>query len=155
MIRKSLFWGLTLVLVAALVILVIRGRKMEKEQAEQPVEVVRQAPSSPTRVLAPQDLDITAATMQPQPNQAVLHAVEIKNHGSVPYGGILLRFVYQDRAGNWLLTKTYSLNKIVILPGLGVKVPEIEIKEIPAAAEKFQVGVQYADMLRADSAIVH
>jgi hypothetical protein len=150
MIRKSLFWGLTLVLVVALVSLIIRGRKMEKEQAAQPMEVVQQVPPSPTRVLAPQDLEILSSTMQLKPDHTALHAVEIQNRGRVPYSGILLKFAYQDRFGKLLETKTYAL-KAAILPGLGFRTQDIVIKEVPASAEKFQVSIQYADMLRPDS----
>jgi hypothetical protein len=153
MIRKSLFWGLTLVLVVALVSLIIRGRRMEKELAAQPTEAVQQVPPTPTRVLAPQDLEIVSSTMQLKPDHIASHDIEIQNHGSVPYGGILLKFVYLDRAGKPLTTKTYALEKTVIRPGFGLKVPRIIIQEIPASAERLQVSVKYADLLPAHSAI--
>jgi hypothetical protein len=153
MIRKSLFWGLTLVLVVALVSLIIRGRRMEKEQAAQPTEAVQQAPLLPTRVLAPQDLEIVRSTMQLKPDHTALHEIEIQNHGSVPYSGILLRFSYQNRFGKLLETKTYAL-KAAILPGLSFRMRDIVIKEMPASAEKFQVSIQYADMPSPDLAAV-
>ncbi|MBP1624567.1 MAG: hypothetical protein H6Q07_2587, partial [Acidobacteria bacterium] len=53
MIRKSLFWGLTLVLVVALISLIVRGRRLEKQQAGKSVEVVQESEPSPIRVLAP------------------------------------------------------------------------------------------------------
>ncbi len=151
MIRKSLFWGLTLVLVVALVSLIIRGRRMEKEEAAQPAEVVRQAPPSPTRVLAPQDLEIVSSTLQLRPDHTAVHAVEIRNHGSVTYTGILLRIDYQDRAGKTIASKTYSRVNFSIPPGLASKMEDIVIKDVPVTAEKAQIQIQHADMLSADS----
>lgn len=151
MIRKSLFWGLTLVLVVALVSLIIRGRQMEKRQAARPVEVTRQAPSSPVRVLEPRDLEIVRTTMQLMPGHIAHHEVEIRNRGSVSYGGTLLKIVYQDRAGKALSIKTTALDKAIIPPGSSFKAPRIEFREVPASTEKFQVSIQYAEMMPSDS----
>jgi hypothetical protein len=143
--RKSLFWGLTLILVAVLVTLIIRSRRMEKEQA-QPEEVVRQAFMVPTRVFAPADLEIASSTMQLKPDHTALHRIKIKNHGDVPYSGLLLRFTYQDHSGNSLLSKSYALGKAAIRPAQVFQVPEIVIMEVPPATKQFQVSIQYADM---------
>jgi hypothetical protein len=152
MIRKSLFWGLTLILVVALVSLIIHSRQMEKQQAAQPAETVRQASISPTRVLAPQDLKIVNSTMQLKPDHTAVHEIEIQNRGGVPYSGILLKFTYQDRSGQFLLSKTYALDKVTILPARIFKAADIVITEVPAAARKFQVSIQYADIRPAGSA---
>jgi hypothetical protein len=152
MIRKSLFWGLTLVLVAALVSLVIRGRRMEKEQAAEPTEVVRQAPASPVRVLAPRDLEIASSTMQVKSDHTALHEIELRNRGTVSYSGILLKFAYQDNSGKSLETRTCLLDKTVVLPGGVFRSSNLVIRGIPAATKKYQVTVQSADMQSGDPA---
>jgi hypothetical protein len=147
MIRKSLFWGLTLVLVVALVSLVIRGRRLEKQEAAQAIEAVRQSQPSPTRVLAPQDLEIKGSTMQRYPGSIALHEVEIHNSGGVPYNRIELEFVYLDRAGKVLATKTHSLERTDIKPGQSLTATDIRIEGVPASTARFRASLLFADML--------
>jgi hypothetical protein len=146
MIRKSLFWGLTVVLVAALVSLIVRGRRLEKQEAAQAVEVVRQSKPSPTRVLAPQDLAIEGSAMQRSANLTALHEVEIHNNGSVPYTGIQLEFIYLDRAGKIVSTEKHTLGRTVIMPGQSFVAEDIRIEGVPASVEKFRTSVLSADM---------
>jgi hypothetical protein len=141
MIRKSLFWGLTVVLVVALVGLILRGRRLEKQEAAQATEVVRQSRPSPTRVLAPQDLEIKGSTMQQSAGSTALHEVEIHHNGSVPYNRIQLEFVYLDRAGKVLSTKTHSFNRADIKPGQTLTATDIRIDGVPAAATKFRTSI--------------
>lgn len=152
MIRKSLFWGLTLVLVVALVSLILRGRRLEKQEAAQATEVVRQSQPSPTRVFAPQDLEIEGSTMQQSPGSVALHEVEIHNNGSVPYNRIQLEFVYLDREGKVLSTKTHSFNRADIKPGQTFTATDIRIEGVPASASKFRATILFADMLSPGSA---
>jgi len=147
MIRKSLFWGLTLVLVVALVSLIIRGRRLEKQEAAQAIEAVRQSQPSPTRVLAPQDLEIEGSTMQKSPGSVALHEVEIHNNGSVSYNRIELEFIYLDRAGKVLVTKTHSLERADIKPGQSFTATGIRIEGVPASAARFRASLLFADML--------
>jgi hypothetical protein len=153
MIRKSLFWGLTVILVAALVGLILRGRRLEKQEAAQSIEVVRQSQPSPTRVLAPQDLEIEGSTMQQSPGSIALHEVEIHNNGSVPYNRIQLEFVYLDRAGKVLLTKTHSLDRADIKPRQSFTATDIRIEGVPASAAKFRASILFADMLSSGEGI--
>jgi len=147
MIRKSLFWGLTLVLVVALVSLIIRGRQMEKQQSARPVEVVRQSQSSPTRVLHPDDLQVVSSTMQFDNRHAALHEIEIRNNGVVSYSGIQLSFIYLDKSGKVRFTTTHSLGSVAILSGQGYTATNVTIAQVPASATKFQVSIICADML--------
>jgi hypothetical protein len=152
MIRKSLFWGLTLVLVVALVFLMVRGRRMEKKQSGRLVEAIQQSKSTPTRVLGPQDLEIIQSKMHLQgeagatkPFLAAHHEIEIRNNGNVPYGEIQLRFAYLDRSGKVLITKTHSATQ-GILPGAILKLADIMVDGLPAATTSFRVTVAYADI---------
>ncbi len=154
MIRKSLFWGLTLVLAAALISLVIRSRRLEKEQAQQMVEVVRESKPTPTRVFAPQDLQITQARMQledesgNQPKgRAARHEIEIRNSGKVPYFDIRLRFDYLSGNGKQVGTKTWVIRQ-KILPGATLNLPEILMTDVPGSTADFKVAITSADLAK-------
>jgi hypothetical protein len=153
MIRKSLFWGLTLVLVVALISLIVRGRRLEKEQAQQMVEVVRESKATPIRVFAPRDLQVIRASMQlekdPGDNdkiRAARHEVEIRNSGSLPYSDIQLKFNYTSRNGRELATRTQSIPQ-KILPGTTLNT-EATLTDIPASTADSQVAIISADLAR-------
>ncbi len=152
MIRKSLFWGLTLVLVVALINLIIRGRRLEKQQARQRVEVVQEAKPTPTRVLAPKDLEIVqsavrleGATSGKTESQAARHEIELHNKGTVAYGKIQLDFGYFDRNGKVLTTRTQAVEQ-TILPGATLKIADIRIDGLPLSAVDSRVAIAYADI---------
>jgi hypothetical protein len=144
MLRKSLFWGLTLVLLVALVNLIIRGRRLEKQHATQLVEVVQNSEPSPTRVFAPQDLEVVNSSMTPEGN-AARHALEIRNNGKLPYQGIQLRFSYYGKDGKMLMSKSWLIVETV-LPGSTVKIDNIRIEEVSAATKTSQAAIVYADI---------
>ena len=145
MIRKSLLWGLTLVLVVAIIQLILRGRRLEKQQAAQAVEIIRQSKTTSTRILAPPDLNVVGATMQLDSDHAARHSIGIRNGGRISYSQVHLRFVYLDAKGKELAAKTYSVIRAV-LPGATTNLNDIVIKGIPAAATKFQVSILYGDL---------
>ena len=154
MIRKSLFWGLTLVLAAALISLVIRSRRLEKEQAQQMVEVVRESTPTLTRVFAPQDLQVTQAMMQlenepgNQPKAgAARHQIEIRNNGTMSYSDIQLKFDYVGRDGKKLSSRTWLIQQ-KILPGTTLRVPEIVMRDIPASTADSKISITSADLAR-------
>jgi hypothetical protein len=150
MIRKSLFWGLTLVLVIALVSLIIRGRQIEKRQSEKSVETVKQSLSSPTKVLHPDDLQVVNSAMQREDRGSVLHEIQIHNSGSVPYSGIYLSFVYLNQAGTVVLAKTQPLNNVSILPEKDYSATNVQVEGVPSAAVRFQISVLSADVATQD-----
>jgi hypothetical protein len=145
MIRKSLFSGLTLVLAVALVTLIIRGRKLEKQRAVQSVEVVQQSRPTATRVLMPRDLEVLNPTMQMESGHSALHGLEIRNSGRVPYNRIQLRFAYLDRDRRTVATKTHSVER-VIASGASIKLTDISIEKFPSSAALIQVSIVYADI---------
>jgi hypothetical protein len=151
MIRKSLFWGLTVVLIVALVNLIIRGRRLEKQQARQLVEVVQESRPTSTRVLAPRDLEIVQSKMRLEEadgktrSQIARHEIEIRNNGKIPYSGIQLGFDYLDRSGKLLSTKTQSLARS-IEPGGDLKLVEIVVSGLPLPTISFRVVVVSADI---------
>jgi hypothetical protein len=152
MIRKSLFWGLTLVLVVALISLIIRGRRLEKEQAQQMVEVARESKPTPTRVFAPQDLQIVQSRMQLETepghkDRIARHEIEIRNSGNIPYSDIQLMFDYASRAGKQLATRTRSIPQ-KILPGDTINITDIAVTDIPASTADSKVSIVSADLAK-------
>jgi hypothetical protein len=152
MIRKSLFWGLTLILVIALVNLIIRGRRLEKQQASRLAEVIQESKATSTRVLAPRDLEIVRSKMQLEEevggrirSQTAWHEIEICNDGKIPYSGIQLSFDYLDSRGKLLATRTYSIVQ-TILPGATLKLVDITVDGLPVSTANSHVVIAYADI---------
>jgi hypothetical protein len=152
MLRKSLFWGLTLVLVAALIALIVRGYKMEKEQANQPSEKVEEAKPTATRVLAPQDLEIlsskTAVEKSADPKDPSCisrHEIEIRNNGKVSFKDIQFRFTYLDRKGKESATKIHSTTQ-TISPGATLKLNDIAISGLPISTMDSKAAIISADI---------
>jgi len=147
-----MFLGLTLVLVVALVNLIIRGRRLEKEQAGRVVEVVQKSRPSLTRVFRPQDLEIVDSKMQLEENagvksqaRAARHEIEIRNNGNVPYGEIQIRLLYLNRSGKVLTARTSSVAR-GILPGATLKVDDIVVGDLPDTVADCRVAIDYADL---------
>lgn len=156
MIRKSLFIGLTLVLIAALLALIVQGRKLEKEQPLRQVEVVQQSKPSATRVLGPQDIEIVRSKMQWEDDSAqtkaprtALHEVEIRNNGSAAYAGIQLRFTYLSGGGKTVETRVHNI-VMDIPPGAVLRLDDIKFNNLPPSAKDFRVVIDYADLGTAD-----
>jgi len=152
MIRKSLFWGLTLVLLAALVNLIIRGRRLEKHEAAQLVEVVQQSTPSPTRVLAPQDLEILRSEMRLETqsgeeaqSRTDHHGFEIRNNGKVAYRGMRLSLEYLDSGGKVLVTRAQTLAQPLV-PGATLKLDDIRVEGLPVSTASCRAAVSYADI---------
>ena len=150
MLRKYLFWGLTLVLVVALVNLVIRSRRMEKKRAGQLVETVEEAKPTATRVLDPPDLRIVQAGMQPgdvpRGTAPARQEVEIFNGGNVAYTAIQLKITYHGSSGKRLGTTGYSIAQS-IQPGATIRLESIPVADIPPDAAKSEIAISYADIV--------
>jgi hypothetical protein len=145
MIRRSLLWSLTLVLVAVITILVIRGRRMEKQQAARMAEVIQPSNSTNTRILNPQDLEILNPAIQLKSNPFASHQIEIRNNGDVAYSQILLRMTYINQRGEELTSKTFSIAQTV-KPGASIKLPNLPTEAVPAMAVKLQLAIVAADV---------
>jgi hypothetical protein len=151
-IRKYLFLGLTVVLIIVFTNLMIRGCRLEKEQAQQTVEKVEEAKPSPTRVIHPVDLKIRLSKMELQPDlsgekQSAIrrHEVEIYNSGTLPYKGIQLSFAYYGRSGERLGTRTHFIGKS-IPAATSLRLTDIVIDNIPAGATNLETAIAFADI---------
>ncbi len=152
MLRKTLFWGLTLVLMVVLVNLILRERKLEKERARQMVEIVQESKPSATRVLGAQDLEIVQSKMILESesgtklqSRSARHEIVIRNNGTLPYGEIQLKFEYFDKGGKTLLTKTHSIAR-TLMPGATVELSEILIDDLPDSIANSRVAIAFADI---------
>ncbi len=153
MLRKSLFWGLTLMLVAVLAWLVIRSRREEKLQAAKMVEIVKESKPSTTRVLSPQDLAVVEAGMtlaspeggaEAKTKATAHHQVAIRNTGSTEYVSVTLRFNYLGRGDRLLGSKTCIVDK-PLPAGQTVSLGDISVEEAPAAAVDCKIQIIAAD----------
>jgi hypothetical protein len=143
MLRRSLLWGLTVVLIAALASLIMRGRRLEKE-AQKPVDIVRKLKPSATSVLAPEELEILGSSMKLKGNTAH-NQIEIRNSGKLPYKEIQLRIDYFDNSGKMIAVRNHSIAGTV-MPGSTLKATDIPIENIPGSATRFRISILRADI---------
>jgi len=159
MTRKWLFGALTVVLLAVLVTLIIQGHKLEKQKANQPVEIIQKSKPSLTRALGPKDIELVRSEMKMESGGSgdekvhrTRHRLEIRNTGKVAYESIELSFDYLDSRNQVLDTRTYSVNQAVS-PGSTLNIEDIEIDSIPPAAVDFKVTVLFADIANLNSQV--
>jgi hypothetical protein len=147
MIRRSLFWGLTLMLGAVLVWLIINGRKEEARQATAPAEVVKTASLSPTRVVAPKDLEIVASNAMgaiKASRSEPIGPIAIRNNGKISYHAIMLSLAYLD--GNDRVLDTRSrLVPDTIQPGQSFTVSDFPLEDVPARAVRYRISIAYSN----------
>ncbi len=159
MFRKSLFWGLTLMLAAVLVVLVVKGRKAERMQqaASRPVEVVRTSPPSLTRVISPNDLQIVESKMDleapeaqpgqdaPSPGRTARHHLVIRDDGAISYRSFGLKVAYIGRENKVIETRTVPVPEL-LQPGQARSISEVKVENVPSGTVKCEVKVAYADI---------
>ncbi len=144
MIRKAVFFGLTLVLVIAFVALVIRGRKLEQQQAQRPPEFLSES-SSPVRAFAPSDLDIVRLQMKLEHDGTARHEFELSNKGSVTYQVVQLEFIYRDAGGSQVAAKRYSVSRI-LEPGRSAEIDDAVVSGVPLRAVSVHGRIVYAEL---------
>jgi hypothetical protein len=153
MIRKSVFWGLTLLLVVALIGIVLRGGRLAKQQADKPTEVIQESVSTPTRVLKPKDLEVIRPKMRLEKkvdgdarSLCAWHEIEIRNtKEEASYGKIQLSIDYMDRRGKVLATKPYSTAG-TIMPGGILRLADIKIEGLPVQITNCRIDIVYAEI---------
>ena len=108
MIRKWVFGGLTLVLVVALAALIIQGHRLEKQKANQQVEIIQKSTPTATRAFAPKDIELLDSNMRIEEktdasSQSCIawHEIELKNSGTIAYEKIQLSFDYLNFLPPW------------------------------------------------------
>lgn len=144
---------MTLVLIVALTNLIIRGCRLEKEQAQQLVETVEEAKPSATRVFGSRDLKIVLSRIaleakkdeRGKQSRTASHEIEIYNSGNVPYREIRLRIDYLDRNGNTVETRPHSLVQ-TISPGSSLKLANVSMDNVPSTAADAKITIISADI---------
>jgi hypothetical protein len=155
MIRKSVFWGLTVVLVAVLISLIVKSRSLEKQSAPKVTEVVKTAQSSPIRILAPQDLNVVSSKtkfVKPSAENAPIAdeqpvaelEVSIENRGSAPYTSVQLRLTYLGSGNRVLGSRNYLVDE-PLPPGQTTSTGIIKLDDAPNNAVKCDVSIVSAD----------
>jgi hypothetical protein len=158
MFRKSLFLGLTMMLAAALVYLVIQGRRQEKRRrtTSRPVEIVRESPPSLTRVIAPDDIGIIESKMElgapgawagqvaPAGVTATHHFV-VGNNGRTAYHSFMLKLSYIGHQEKVLETRMLPVAEM-LQPGQVRSIGEIKVDNVPAGAVKCIAKIASADL---------
>ncbi len=151
MMRKSLFWGLTVMLVAVLVWLVMQSRREEAQRRSGPVEIVKTARLSPTRVIAPKDLEVTgspiemAAERSKGVGRSQRGAVMIRNRGEIAYHNIMLKLDCFGSSGKTLHMQTRVIVG-TLQPGQSLQVGDIPTEGLPPGTVRCTVTILHADL---------
>lgn len=149
--RKYLFYGLTLMLVAIVVFLAIQGRRMEEERMNADTEIVQKFDSTPIRALFPPDIEILEASMTLEPGDETEqyyiahHRIEIRNTGNVSYSEIQLKLDYLGAGGEVLASIPYNFKKL-IHPGKTFLLADVITENIPVEVTDSIPFVVFADM---------
>jgi hypothetical protein len=161
MFRRSIFWGLTLMLGTLLVWLVVRARKQEAQIAmvPAPTEIVRSAKSSPTRVIAPKDLDagesqvefasMVSGAPKSGGRSALLHVV-IRNRGAVPYRNVMLKLTWVGTSGKAIDSQTHLVPG-TIEPGQTLNDGEVALEGVPSGSVKCTIAILHSDLGQAQA----
>ena len=155
MLRRSLFWGLTLMLVAVFVSLAVRSRHEEKNQAAKMIEIVKESKPTATRMLSPPDLTVAESSMKletpegkipGQTGQSVTahHQVVLRNTSKSEYVSVMLKFTYYGRGNKVLGSRSCAIDK-PLPAGQAVSMGDISIEGVPASAASCAVQILYAD----------
>lgn len=154
MIRRQILFGITLVLLAVILFMLLRGHKMEKERAEQNTkkmgELVSASPVS-VRAILPHDLEIVKATASWTRNPddegtvAAHHDLIIRNTGEASYVSLWLRMEYINEEKKPVEIRTYEVKK-KLPSGETLHVSDIVIDGLPDAASDFRANILSADM---------
>jgi hypothetical protein len=152
MLRRALFFGLTLALIAVVIGLMVRSGRQEKEPASQIMEKIEESVPSATRVLDPRDLKAVLRQIaweekkdSAKPSYAARHEIEIRNSGNTPYKEMGLQFVYASRGGKGRATRTCSIAQ-TIAPGARVKLADVRTDGFSEPARDPGIRVVYADI---------
>ena len=154
MLRKSIFLGMTILLGAVLVSLVLSGRKEEKRLASAPSEIVRTAKATPTRSMAPGDLDVGESKVElvaPDRNHknaagpVARCQLVIRNHGQIAYHDVMLRLQCLGSSGKDLDYRTQLVPE-TIQPGQILTIRDVTIEKIPPGTARCLLSVFYANL---------
>jgi len=163
MIRRVLFLGLTAALMGVIALLVVQSRRREPSTPSRPVEIVRVAPSTPTRVVAPHDLEVLEPALAlgpaaPRPDtgggsepgrpagQDARHTVSLRNRGRLAYRDVVLEVTYLDARGKPAGVRRHRVAG-PIPPGERIAVEPWVESSIAGSAVRARVRALFADLV--------
>jgi hypothetical protein len=155
MARRSLFLGLTGMLIVVLGYLVVQGRKQEKQQQKnaRPVELVQESKPTLTRAIAPPDLQITEAKVEVLHDDGGLsakHQIIVRNNGQSAYRNIRLRLTYLSRGDKALGSQIREAVE-TLQAGQSRSMGDILVEGVPAGTVKATVTILSADLDKASA----
>ena len=155
MVRKTLFIGLTGMLVVVLGYLIFQGRKNEKmlqQEVRRPVEVVKDSKPTLTRVFAPFDLEIVESKtkLSGEAIRTAKHTLVIQNKGNNTYEGVLVKFSYFGSGDKVLESQTRKVSE-VFQPGQAREAGEIVVDNLPKETKRSTARILSADLEPATS----
>jgi hypothetical protein len=156
MARRSLFLGLTGMLVVVLGYLVVQGRKQEKlhQKNPRPVELVQESKPTPIRVMAPPDLQIIEAKLElsgadagvaKESGLSAKHQVIVRNNGQSAYRNIRFRLTYLSRGDKVLGSQIREAGE-TLQGGQSRSMGDILVEGIPPGTAKSAVTILSADL---------
>ena len=152
MLRRQIFFGITLILLAVILFLLLRGRSAEKERVAQNLKLEEIASEpSPVRAIPPRDLEIaeakTSLTRNPGEKDAATahHDITIRNTGGGSYVGLRLRLEYIDGKDKPVEIRTHEISE-ALSPGGTLRLPDIVIDGLPDSAANFRAAILSADL---------
>ena len=143
-----------------LVTLILKGRRQEAQNAAAPTEIVKTARSTATRMMAPDDIDVSQSRVEivsadkgsrKSASRRALCRLVVSNRGTIPYHDVMLRLSCLDRGGKVLDTLMQPVPE-TILPGKTLTVEDVSIEGVSAAAAGCRFAVVYASLGEAPAA---
>ena len=147
MLRKALFGGLTVMLAAVLIWLIVRGRQQETRLAAAPGEVVKTARSSSTRVIVPKDLEVSITRAPDGSGQTSrsLGKVSILNTSSRTYHNVMLRLSFAGSDGKVLGSRNHLVTDS-IGPEQTFVAGEISLDGAPGGTTRCEATILYSEL---------
>lgn len=155
MFRRQMFYGITFILLIAIIFLLMRGRSAEKERAAQQntrLAEIAAEPSSPVRAIMPRDLEIVDAKISWTRNSdekdaaAAHHVISIRNTGEGSYKGLRLRIEYINEKKQIVETRKQEIDES-LPPGETLRVQDIVVDGLPDAAGDARITILSADIV--------
>jgi hypothetical protein len=153
MIRRSMFFGLTLILIGAIVFLAFKSqREAAAPQLPQVTEITQEAKPSLTRVLNPSDLKMVESGQQAaggvnEPKGSIPPgcAMSFRNVGSVPYCNLQIKLAYWGKNEKSLEIRNITVKGVIPAGGM-LDSGGIFAENAPAGTAKCEVAVLSADI---------
>ena len=154
MFRKWLFLGLMIMLGGVLLMLIFQARREQARVAAAPAEIVKTARSTATRMMAPDDIDVTqslAVIAQPEAGSAKAGTriarcrLVIRNRGQESYHDMMLQLLCLGSSGKALGTLKQPVPE-TLQPGQVLTIEDVSVTGIPPGTRECRFSILYASL---------